>query len=162
MSDSTEAEFYKLAQFDSEAEAHMAARFFNDFHLWSDYKGEVRQLEVKDFYDKSELKWCCLLPEHVKQYSTTLERMSCGLSDFMMGYRIAQRDLGAQMDARLAECTADMVGEPLDGTSDSPKYWVERVTKAGKITLSPKRLESKCRSCGYDTRPGSRYCGYCR
>ena len=157
------ADVYIVVSFDDELDAQMASDFFDDFHLWSDYGGEIKQLEVKGFYDKSEMKWCCVLPEHAKRYTTTLREMRSGLSDFMKGYRKAQAKFGARMEAHLAACTPAMIGEPIDNSQGAePKYWVEKVTKSGKITLSPKRPESKCRSCGSDTLPGVRYCSWCQ
>ncbi len=158
------AEFCIVGRFDDKFTADMAAEYFTDFHLWSDRKGEVKELEVTKFFGGgTEVKWCCVLPKSCDRYTTTLRDMTSGLSDFMKGYRLASRQFGARMDSHLAECTPDMVGDPINTAPDSePKYWVERVTKAGKITLSPKKPSSTCKSCGYDTMPGARYCAYCR
>lgn len=146
-----------LLSYEDEATARMVAEHLDDFDLWSDYKGAVVHKEAWC----GTMKWCLVLPEHTRRYSITYEKMTSSASDFLRGYRKAQAGFSARMETHFMECTPKMVGEPLDGTADEPKYWVTKVTKAGSITLS-RKPPKKCKSCGYNT-VGARsdYCRSC-
>lgn len=138
-------EIYVFASYDSEVDAQVAHDFLSDFHLYSDYGGKVVHMETKDWLrNKMVMRWCLVLPQSARRFSTTLEKMNSGLSDFWKGYRKAAAKFEALMVEKLKECTSDMVGEAIgDETAEGGVYWVERVTKAGKITLSPTEPKRK-------------------
>lgn len=137
-------EFHYVNYFKTKEDACLAHEFYQDFHLYTDFGGHVLHVDADhpdDFFRSRP--WRCAIQKGGARFTTTLDKMSSGYSDFMKGIRVMEDRLDELLIARLQKLVDDhRVGEPMTDPNE-PTFWVERITKAGKITLSPTQPKLK-------------------
>lgn len=145
---------YIFTKCDTQAEADRAVSCVSDFNLWDDFKGRIEKRMVLKMFaadeDDKEEQYCLVLNEGARQYSITRTKMLDSLRDFERGYAAAHAAFEARMAMDLSRIEAEHVGDVFCVAGDiwGNRWWIDKVTKAGKITLSPVKPVMKER-CGF-------------